>query len=982
MADTSAELTYYNLKLAKKDALKIKPRDVFADITNKNAAHIHVMCDHTFASTGYDIGETDKIYKEQAGVSALPYHFVIKHIESIIEVKNGDETGILTLEPGTVFLTRDTSQKNECNNSAMIGGADAITICLTLPAGSWLTQGYNEDTAQNLNLLLRYLMGELGLSIDHIHNLKNEYIGDYPVNPDSWKSFITQLKESMRQSAEKFAVSEEDGITVITIPESLGSNSNLNYIAKYCCPNASKAKLANFKAALAEVNDELWPNYSAATDEEKAKLDEKYIAFGTKVYLPGSISDEVVENLKAQEIYTEAKNNEVVANAVTVIKQSDAERELAEWNDPANVHHTGDDNIYLQNRGGKSEMKWRYQQMELPGYHNALLHFTKRNSDEEPVMINFLISPSSVQENRSPMVNNVKTLGGWVGTRAGSSMISVRFSGYMLDIYEQLERHRFLRDYKTYMESQKDSSHSYYNEYNCKLIIEGRDYYGYVSGLSFSKDAERPYIYQYNVTFSAYTDKEIYDPEWALVPWYKTERNKGNTSTSTAVNNITDDNIYNNLLQLVEEGWAGNTDTAAYKYLKDIINGATMSSIEEVRATTQEWLNILNYIRSKSNSWSYYLRQFIDSSIISNLDIWGYENSEPDMPSTIALFDKVSSGGTISSTNSDSSKHWSQPNAVSLYLKGVIKDKDSWFDSEWNITYADELTSRAIFLALCDNIGGSSDICLVGQYAATESDIIKKLEDLSGMSDLEWHWSYKHVWSLWKKDVISVPMDSYWLEDPEATITSEYAIPLIGKSRESANARIFPEFAATNLSTSTDEIRTGEAVIFIANKTTGGALWKSEEATRFGDAYIKHLLSLRGQLIIREWPDKDKPGVNETWAYYDDSDILGSSFNINSYLSRALALGLFDNIGGTNDGMLEEVADLSDEEVMSKLNGNFAENFEITANNYHPSCKNLLSLYLKGVFGDKISSYWAEDPESTVQSDYFYTIYQAASDRF
>ena len=122
-------------------------------------------------------------------------------------------------------------------------------------------------------------------------------------------------------------------------------------------------------------------------------------------------------------------------------------------------------------------MKWRYGQMELPGYHNGMLAFQKRNSSEAPIYINFVISPSSFSANYSNNVSDTKTLGGWVGIRAGKNPINVRFSGYMLDIYDQLERHRFLANYKEYIEDQKDSSHSYYNAYNCKLIIEGRDYY-------------------------------------------------------------------------------------------------------------------------------------------------------------------------------------------------------------------------------------------------------------------------------------------------------------------------------------------------------------------------------------------------------------------------------------------------------------------------------------------------------------------------
>ena len=795
MAEIITNLSVYNLKLQRQDNKQIKPSDYFAGTLSKDPAHIYVMCDHTFASLGYDIGETDKFYKENCNVSALPYHYVIKQVESEVPTANSENTGYLHLPGGTVFEARALSEQNECNNSNMAGGADAITICLTLPAGSWLTAGYNTETATSLKLLLRYLLGELGLSTSHIHNLKNEYIGDYPVNPDSWSSLIIQMEEDMRQSNEKFTSSEEDGMTVLTIPEAMGANSNLEWIAKYCCPNSSSSARKKFKEAVAEVNPDLWPNYSG-TEEE----DNKYIPYGTKINLPsGSIAAKVKDDLMAQGILVKAESGRVVAGATAILKENDVKSRLEEWNDPADVHHEGDDNIYLQNRGGKSEMKWRYQQMELPGYHNALLHFTKRNSDEPPVMLNFLISPSSVRENRATIVNNVKTLGGWVGQRAGQSTINISFAGYMLDIYEQLERHRFLADYKTYIESQKDTSHSYYNEYNCKLIIEGRDYFGYVSGLSFSKEAEKPYIYQYNINFTAYSDKEIYDPNQALVPSYKAQRNK--SAASGVASNINNDNLYYKLLQLVEEGWAGDESTAAYKYLDSIIDAHTMGNVETVRAETQEWLNVLKYIKSKNNVWSASIRHLIDTSVISNLDIWGYENSEPDVASVVALFDKMCPANndydnpTAKTEHTNKDNHWSQPHTVSLYAKRIIRDFDEWFNSDWTVKHSDEKMSRGVFLALCDNINGEKDGCLVDENAL-DVYIMEELKKASGLKHLNMHWSYRHVLSLYKKGVISEPIDEYWLKDGEATITSEYALPLICKSKEIADSRVYAEYSS------------------------------------------------------------------------------------------------------------------------------------------------------------------------------------------
>ena len=166
--------------------------------------------------------------------------------------------------------------------------------------------------------------------------------------------------------------------------------------------------------------------------------------------------------------------------------------------------------------GGKDAPTWMSYGFHFPGYHNAYLSVTDKQSGEEVLNLQFKISPSSFTDARSMLYQTVKTMAGYVVMRLGRQPIELSISGYMLDIKNVLERHDFLENMEKYIYDKKNYNALYYNDYNTKLVIEGREYYGLIQGLSFTKTADNPFLYTYQLSFTALGEKKVYNPDYAV----------------------------------------------------------------------------------------------------------------------------------------------------------------------------------------------------------------------------------------------------------------------------------------------------------------------------------------------------------------------------------------------------------------------------------------------------------------------------------
>jgi LysM repeat protein len=161
-------------------------------------------------------------------------------------------------------------------------------------------------------------------------------------------------------------------------------------------------------------------------------------------------------------------------------------------------------------RGGKSRALWEHNAMLLPGYRNACMVITK--PDNTTYVIQFMVSPSNASDARTNNVQTNKTTAGWFIYKLGPGLTQVNFSGYMLDIKNQLERHAFLEDYKHYVVDKQLDNHTFTNEYTVKLYLEGIEYEGYIVNLAFQKSSVQPFLYNYNIQFLVIDDKYVHDP--------------------------------------------------------------------------------------------------------------------------------------------------------------------------------------------------------------------------------------------------------------------------------------------------------------------------------------------------------------------------------------------------------------------------------------------------------------------------------------
>lgn len=189
-----------------------------------------------------------------------------------------------------------------------------------------------------------------------------------------------------------------------------------------------------------------------------------------------------------------------------------------------------------------------YDSIKFPGYKRATLQMDWAVPGKKPIdgissyTVKFLVSPSSFSEARSNVRQMNRTNGGWYISRGGRNPITMNISGYMLDIKNYLERHQFIWNYKRFIEDRKNSLFEYENYYKTKFVCEGRAYYGYIDSVQFSKSSERPFMYQYNISFVALDDRYIFQSSLALkeskkiVPSSKTTTIKSGTLSAIVYN--------------------------------------------------------------------------------------------------------------------------------------------------------------------------------------------------------------------------------------------------------------------------------------------------------------------------------------------------------------------------------------------------------------------------------------------------------------
>lgn len=131
--------------------------------------------------------------------------------------------------------------------------------------------------------------------------------------------------------------------------------------------------------------------------------------------------------------------------------------------------------------------------------------------------IQTLIAPIGYNETYSNSINVEKTAGGWFVSRHGENLPQLNISGYLLDTKYAPEKHAFMNEFKKYMTDTRNSTTGEYeNNAIIKVVMEGVEYQGHVTSVSFNKDANRPSVYTFNLSFTCMYYKNIRDVESAI----------------------------------------------------------------------------------------------------------------------------------------------------------------------------------------------------------------------------------------------------------------------------------------------------------------------------------------------------------------------------------------------------------------------------------------------------------------------------------
>lgn len=159
--------------------------------------------------------------------------------------------------------------------------------------------------------------------------------------------------------------------------------------------------------------------------------------------------------------------------------------------------------------GGKPYPSWKNGNFSFPGYKNAVMELTNVKN-KSVVKHGFLVSPSGFSDQRSNNAQANKTTAGWVIYRTGKALGTIALSGITLDTKEVPERLTFIKRISKYIDDGYNDRFETKNDWLQAIVIEGVRYKGYIQNISFSKNGQTPYVYQYSITFLVYSDEVIH----------------------------------------------------------------------------------------------------------------------------------------------------------------------------------------------------------------------------------------------------------------------------------------------------------------------------------------------------------------------------------------------------------------------------------------------------------------------------------------
>lgn len=609
-------------------------------------ANISIYTDDWFYSgvessnpTSYErIQSADKKYKK-SGYEGVPYHYVVTNKTS------------KTLSDSGIYSVYGTTYASPLDNS------DICIALLCRPGTSLDKDDYSgvDTLIENLITLIKYIINTHKISVSNINLSTSAQNTRGKKSINGADEFMLELLKDITDDEDKdydTIVDRDDIDFIVVAGPSSGKKRTLGVLSEIICGEVND----DFIDFMKELNPDCID--SDATEDTVLKI-------GSFLYIPNDT--DFIEGIRTESDEDNINNQAEINRQNLLYLNEYIDRYKSVSFADANTIHRMDEDFKQKistSRGGKTEQSWHYQGYEFPGYHNAFLQFDKIGSNEEPIYLQFLISPSDFSESRSNIINDIKTMGGWLAQRCGRSAINIQFSGYMLDIKAQMERHEFLENYKNYIEDTKVEDQTYVNYYKQKFVIEGRDYYGHVTSIQFSKSAQSPFLYRYTIMFTAYSDKKIYDAEWALLD--RSLINQGVVSNKYLSGTVDEVTNVSNKSQYVTEDTLSNyidKDSEAYDYLLNQIRNA--AGDEKILAKITNSLNTYS-----SDHWAKkYLDTLISSNVITNIEDWGKYDNKAVLSHCVALACKALLGKSVIASPSD---HWSVAYMEKLYKESCV----------------------------------------------------------------------------------------------------------------------------------------------------------------------------------------------------------------------------------------------------------------------------------------------------------------------
>lgn len=145
---------------------------------------------------------------------------------------------------------------------------------------------------------------------------------------------------------------------------------------------------------------------------------------------------------------------------------------------------------------------------ELPGYSRTRIEFQDKIS-KEISKFEFIISPSTMQEQRTNDIQLDKTMTGYFVSRSGRQPGNLSFSGYLLDTRKNRERLNFLEAFATKVEDAKNKYMETVTHFEQSVYIEGRKYLGLIQSMGLSKTSDKQFLYAVNISFMFFKDTQI-----------------------------------------------------------------------------------------------------------------------------------------------------------------------------------------------------------------------------------------------------------------------------------------------------------------------------------------------------------------------------------------------------------------------------------------------------------------------------------------